>query len=259
MSLPILPVDFSRRTILPAAVAVSCPPFTDADHQRSALVRDILDTLELDSRMPPPPPPAAEVSCESIILEGHEIRSRYTTSGMIVSQQRSVAFATDAPLELAAPPAFEREPSLTRRRRTSARRLEPTPVTGAGPRGVRARSGLTVAVHHRGCDAHRRILRRVLVFGALMKPRALGMAFTNGGNMFKSLLIFLVTLSATGCASPVAGQTWGQALRGVGGQYVLAARVPAAYGVCHANRVSGRHVLCRSNYPPLRLYPAANS
>lgn len=115
MNSNVIVFDPAKRQILPPNVAVSCPAFTTEDFARSSLCRDILDTIEMDARMPPPPPPAAEVSCESIILEGHEIRSRYTTSGMIVSQQRSVAFATDAPLSIATdelPAPFEREPSL---------------------------------------------------------------------------------------------------------------------------------------------------
>jgi hypothetical protein len=105
--------DPAKRQILPPSAAVSCPAFTSDDHSTAAIIREVLDTIESDRQMPPAPP-AAEVSCESIILEGHEIRSRYTTSGVIVSQKRSVALVDDAPLTLAdpEPPAFERAESV---------------------------------------------------------------------------------------------------------------------------------------------------
>jgi hypothetical protein len=92
--------DPSKRTVLPSSAAVNGPRFRRRDWALSAQVREILDEINL----PMAPRPAADAPCESIIMEGAEIRRTMRTGSHVVRQNSTVALELD---DTPAPPAFE--------------------------------------------------------------------------------------------------------------------------------------------------------
>jgi hypothetical protein len=92
--------DPSKRTVLPASAAVSGPRFRRRDWALSAQVREILDEINL----PLTPRPVADQHCESIIMEGAEIRRTMRTGSHVVRQNSTAAIELD---DTPAPLAFE--------------------------------------------------------------------------------------------------------------------------------------------------------
>ena len=103
------PVDFSRRQVLPASAAVSAGPlprFRRRDHERSALVREILDQFahEAARRFAAVPAPIVDdQNSESVVLSANEIVNTLRTGGHAVTQRRTVDFETLPELAIAEP------------------------------------------------------------------------------------------------------------------------------------------------------------
>lgn len=98
-------MDHTQRQVLPSSAAVKQVRFTTADHERSRIVRETLDSFDTPLRCAPVAPRVdADHHHESIVLEGAEVRRTMRTGSHAVRQ----TFTT--PLELdttPAPLAFE--------------------------------------------------------------------------------------------------------------------------------------------------------
>ncbi len=106
------PVDstdqFSRRTVLDLSHAVKAPRFATADHERSRIVREVLDLFTLDVPQTPRPERTVDMS-ESVVLEGLSIVNSLRTGDHVVRQRR-VADLAAPELSIAEP--FEPAPTL---------------------------------------------------------------------------------------------------------------------------------------------------
>ena len=89
-------MDPTQRQVLPVSAAVKTR-FRRRDWERSAQVREILDAINL----PLTPRPEVDQHCESIIMEGAEIRRTMRTGSHVVRQTCTSAIeleSTPAPL-----------------------------------------------------------------------------------------------------------------------------------------------------------------
>ena len=93
-------MDHSKRQVLPANAAVKGPRFSTSKHwEISSVAREVLDSFDLPLRSR-----VVDAPCESIVMEGAEIRRTMRTGSHAVRQTFT------APLELdttPAPLAFE--------------------------------------------------------------------------------------------------------------------------------------------------------
>lgn len=99
----------STRQVLPLSAAVQGPRFTTADHERSRIVRETLDSFDLPLR---PRTERTVDHSESIILDGNVIENRLTTGAHIVRQRRVSDHLPTLPLELAVVEPFEPNTTL---------------------------------------------------------------------------------------------------------------------------------------------------
>jgi hypothetical protein len=93
--------DHSTRQVLPLSAAVNVPRFRRRDWERSAQVREILDSFNL----PQTPKPERTVDhSESIIMHGSEILNTLRTGAHVVKQRRTSDHLPTLPVELEVEP-----------------------------------------------------------------------------------------------------------------------------------------------------------
>lgn len=93
-------MDHAQRQVLPASAAVKVQRFTTADHERSRIVREVMDSWDV----PLTPRPVADAPCESIIMEVRKFGAPCAPAAHVVRQNTTAALELD---NTPAPLAFE--------------------------------------------------------------------------------------------------------------------------------------------------------
>jgi hypothetical protein len=142
--------QFTSRAVLPKSMAVSLKPctairrgesiqqlqlFGDADHERSAQVREVLDSFAAD-----PPKQKPQIPHERIVLDGCMITNTIEIAGKVVRQSRRTAapdiealsiVQDSSPVRQAAGEALERL-SAKPRPKAKTKAAKPIPVAPLG-------------------------------------------------------------------------------------------------------------------------------